>query len=110
MSSDQPASNTIEIRLTPTQKERYFRQTGMTMHSISLYPAQLKRLSAVAVKAGSESLPVSRSAVRQLLGPEPSGERGGGPFVVEVALTPGPEGADQASDRRRFRLFAYRTP
>ena len=89
MSSDQPASNTIEIRLTPTQKERYFRQTGMTMHSISLYPAQLKRLSAVAVKAGSESLPVSRSAVRQLLGPEPSGERGGSPFVVEVTLTPG---------------------
>ena len=90
MSSDQPASNTIEIRLTPTQKERYFRQTGMTMHSISLYPAQLKRLSAVAVKAGSESLPVSRSAVRQLLGPEPSGERGGGgPFSVEVTLTPG---------------------
>ena len=89
MSSDQPASNTIEIRLTPTQKERYFRQTGMIMHSISLYPAQLKRLSAVAIKAGSESLPVSRSAVRQLLEPGPPGGRGVGPFVVEIALTPG---------------------
>ena len=89
MSSDQPTSDAIEIRLTPTQKERYFRQTGMIMHSISLYPAQLKRLSAVAVKAGSESLPVSRSAVRQLLEPRPPGERGGGPFAVEVALTPG---------------------
>ena len=89
MSPDQLARNAIEIRLTPTQKERYFRQTGMILHSISLYPEQLKRLSGVATEAGSESLPVSRSAVRQLLDPEPSGGRGGGLFVVEVALTPG---------------------
>ncbi len=90
MSSDQPASNTIEIRLTPTQKERYGRQTGLSLpSSVSLSLAELKRLSAVAVKAGSESLPVSRSAVRQLLEPEPPAELGGGPFVVEVALTPG---------------------
>jgi ribosomal protein L11 methyltransferase len=87
MSSDQPAGNAIEIRLTPTQKERYFRQTGMIMHSISLYPEQLKRLSGVAAKVGAESLPVSRSAVRQLLEPEPSSERAA-PFAVEVALTP----------------------
>ena len=88
MSPDQLARNAIEIRLTPTQKERYFRQTGMILHSISLYPEQLKRLSGVATEAGSESLPISRSAVRQLLEPEPSGGRGGS-FVVEVALTPG---------------------
>ena len=87
--SDQPTRDPIVLRLTPVQKERYFRQTGMIMHSISLYPEQLKRFSGVAAKAGSESLPVSRSAVRHLLEPEPSGGRGGGPFVVEVALTPG---------------------
>ncbi len=87
MVSNQPTRDAIEIRLTPTQKEHYFRRTGMFLHSINLPPAQLKRLSTVAVRAGSESLPVSRSAVRQLLEPELSGGRGGGPFVVEVALT-----------------------
>jgi ribosomal protein L11 methyltransferase len=51
--------------------------------------AELKLLSSVAAKAGAEALPVSRSAVRQLLEPRPSGGRGGGPFVVELALTPG---------------------
>jgi ribosomal protein L11 methyltransferase len=55
-------------------------------------PAQLRRFSGVAVRAGSESLPVSRSAVRQLLEPEPPREPGGDPFVVEVALTPGQKG------------------
>jgi ribosomal protein L11 methyltransferase len=87
--SNKPTSDAIEIRLTPTQKEHYFRRTGMILHSVSVPPAQLRRLASVAAKAGSESLPVSRSAVRQLLEPEPSGGRGGDPFVVEVALTPG---------------------
>jgi ribosomal protein L11 methyltransferase len=89
VSSDQPAGNAIEIRLTPTQKEHYVRQTGVSLpSSLSLPIAELRRLASVAAKAGSESLPISRSAVRQLLEPEPSGERGGGgPFVVEVALT-----------------------
>ena len=90
MSSDQPTSDAVEIRLTPTQKEHYGRQTGLSLpSSVSLSLAELKLLSSVAVKAGSESLPVSRSAVRQLLEPRPPGERGGGPFVVEVALSPG---------------------
>jgi ribosomal protein L11 methyltransferase len=70
------------------QKGHYFRRTGMFLNSMSLNPAQLKRLSGVAARAGSESLPVSRSAVRWLLEPGPPAERGGGPFVVEVALTP----------------------
>ena len=61
----------------------------MILHSVSVPPAQLRRFSGVAAKAGSESLPVSRSAVRQLLEPEPPREPGGDPFVVEVALTPG---------------------
>jgi ribosomal protein L11 methyltransferase len=88
--SNQPTSNAIEIRLTPTQKEHYGRQTGLSLpSSINLPLAQLERLSAVAVKAGAGSLPISRSAVRQVLESEASGERGGGPFVVEVALTPG---------------------
>ena len=82
-------NDAVEIRLTPTQKEHYFRRTGMILHSVSVPPAQLRRFSAVAAKAGTGSLPVSRSAVRQMLEPRPSGERGGGPFVVEVALTPG---------------------
>ena len=88
--SDKPTSDAIEIRLTPTQKEHYGRQTGLSLpSSLSLPLAELKLLSDVAAKAGSGSLPVSRSAVRQLLGRDPSHERGGGPFVVEVALTPG---------------------
>ena len=87
--SNRPAGDPIEIRLTPAQKDRYFRRTGMLLRSISLYPAELKRLSAVAAKAGTGSLPVSRSAVGQALEPESPGERGGGgPFVVEVVLTP----------------------
>jgi ribosomal protein L11 methyltransferase len=86
--ANRPTSNPIEIRLTPTQRNHYFRRTGMFLRSISLPPAQLKRLSVVAVKAGSEALPISRSAVRQVLEPKPSGEQGGDPFVVEVALTP----------------------
>ena len=87
--SNPSTGNAIEIRLTLTQKERYLRRTGMILHSISVPPAQLRRFSGVAAKAGTASLPVSRSAVRQLLGPGPPEGRGGGPFVVEVALTPG---------------------
>ena len=88
--SDKPTSDAIEIRLTPTQKEHYGRQTGLSLpSSLSLPLAELKLLSGIAAKAGSGSLPVSRSAVRQLLGRDPPHERGGGPFVVEVALTPG---------------------
>lgn len=88
--SDKTTSDAIEIRLTPTQKEHYGRQTGLSLpSSLSLPLAELKLLSGVAAKAGSGSLPVSRSAVRQLLGRDPPHERGGGPFVVEVALTPG---------------------
>ena len=88
--SNNPISDAIEIRPTPTQKVHYGRQTGLTLpSSLSLPLAQLKSLSSVAAKAGSESLPISRSAVRQLLEPKPPGGRGGGPFAVEVALTPG---------------------
>jgi ribosomal protein L11 methyltransferase len=88
--SDQPARDPIVLRLSPVQKEQYGRQTGLSLPSfLSLPLAQLKSLSSVAVRAGSESLPISRSAVGQLLEPEPSSERGGGPFAVEVALTPG---------------------
>ncbi len=88
--SDKPTSDAIEIRLTPTQKEHYGRQTGLSLpSSLSLPLAELKLLSGVAAKAGSGSLPVSRSAVRQLLGRDPPHEQGGGPFVVEVTLTPG---------------------
>src|ERR671916_2190285 len=81
--------NAIELRLTPTQKERYFRQTGLALpSSLSLPPAQLKRLSGVAVKAGTETLPISRSALKQVLEPRSSGEEGSGSFAVEVSLTP----------------------
>ena len=86
--SNQPTSDAIEIRLTLAQKEHYFRRTGMILHSVSVPPAQLRRFSGVAAKAGSGSLPVSRSAVRQLLEPRPPAERDG-PFVVELALTTG---------------------
>ena len=86
--SNQSTSNPIEIRLTPTQKELYVRQTGMILpSSLSLPPAQLKRLSNVAVKAGIETLPISRSAVKQVLEPETSGEQGSDSFAVEVSLT-----------------------
>ena len=88
--SNNPISDAIEIRPTPTQKVHYGRQTGLILpSSLSLPLAQLKSLSSVAAKAGSESLPISRSAVRQLLEPKPHGGRGGGPFAVEVVLTPG---------------------
>jgi ribosomal protein L11 methyltransferase len=88
--SKRPDRDPIQIRLTPTQKEHYGRQTGLSLpSSLSLPLAQLKRLSSVAAEAGTESLPISRSAVRQLLEPEPPSERGGGPFAVEVTLTPG---------------------
>jgi len=87
--SDQFTGHPVVIRLTPTQKEHYGRQTGLSLpSSLSLPLAQLKRLSILAVKAGSESLPVSRSAVRQVLESESSGEQGSDPFAVEVMLTP----------------------
>ena len=89
--SNQPISDAIEIRLTLAQKEHYFRRTGMILHTVSVPPAQLRRFSCVATKAGSGSLPVSRSAVRQLLEPGPPGGRGD-PFVVEIILTPGQKG------------------
>ena len=87
--SDQPTRDSIVLRLTPVQKEHYGSQTGLSLpSSLSLPLAQLKSLSSVAVRAGSESLPISRSAVKQVLEAESSGERGGGPFAVEVTLTP----------------------
>ena len=87
--SNQPTRDPIVLRLTPAQKEHYVRQTGMVLpSSLSLPLAQLRLLSSVAVKAGAGSLPVSRSAVRQLLESGPPGSPDG-PFVVEVALTPG---------------------
>jgi ribosomal protein L11 methyltransferase len=86
--SNQSTNNPIEIRLTPTQKEHYVRQTGMILpSSLSLPPAQLKRLSIVAVKAGTETLPISRSAVKQVLELKTSGEQGSDSFAVEVSLT-----------------------
>ncbi len=86
--SDQSASNHIVIRLTPTQKEYYGQQTGLALpSSLSVPPAQLRRLSTIAVKAGTETRPVSRSAVKQVLEPKPSGDQGSDPFVVEVGLT-----------------------
>ena len=88
--SNQSASNPIQIRLTPAQRVHYVRQTGMVLSSsVSLYPAQLQRLSSVAAKAGSETLPISRSAVKQVLEPKTSGEQGSDPFAVDVVLTPG---------------------
>ena len=85
---NQPTRDPIEIRLTPTQKEHYVRQTGMILpSSLSLPLAQLKRLASVAVKAGTEALPISRSAVKQVLEPKTSGEQGSDWFVVEVSLT-----------------------
>ena len=88
--SNRSTSDPIEIRLTPTQREHYVRQTGMILpSSLSLPPAQLKRLSIVAVKAGTEALPISRSAVKQVLEPRTSGEQGSDPFAVEVSLTSG---------------------
>src|SRR4028118_1541216 len=85
--SNQSTSNPIELRLTPTQKERYFRQTGLSLHSINLPPAQLKRLSSVAVKAGSETLPISRSAVKQVLEPKAASDQGSDSFAVAGMLT-----------------------
>jgi ribosomal protein L11 methyltransferase len=85
--ADQSTSNPIEIRLTPTQRVHYVRQTGMVLpSSLSFYPAQLKRLSIVAVKAGTDTLPISRSAVKEVLEPKTSSEQGGNWFVVEVML------------------------
>jgi hypothetical protein len=52
--SKRPDRDPIQIRLTPTQKEHYGRQTGLSLpSSLSLPLAQLKRLSSVAAEAGS---------------------------------------------------------
>ena len=86
--SNQSTSNPIEIRLTPTQRVHYVRQTGMVLpSSLSFPPAQLKRLSIVAVKAGTDTLPISRSAVKEVLEPKSSSEQGSDSFAVEVMLT-----------------------
>lgn len=75
------------IDLTPMQKEHFTRQTGGFLHSIRLQPVQLKLLSMVALKAGSEILPISLSAIRQLLGSGPTGEQCSDSFAIEVSLT-----------------------
>ena len=86
--ADQPTRDPIEIRLTSAQRVHYVRQTGMVLpSSLSFYPAQLKRLSSVAVKAGTDTLPISRSAVKQVLEPKSSSEQGSDSFAVEVMLT-----------------------
>jgi ribosomal protein L11 methyltransferase len=86
--SNQSTRDPIELQLTPTQRVHYLRQTGMVLpSSLSLPPAQLKRLSSVAVKAGTETLPISRSAVKQVLEPKSSSEQGSDSFAVEVSLT-----------------------
>jgi ribosomal protein L11 methyltransferase len=86
--ADHSTSNPIELQLTPTQRVHYVRQTGMILpSSLSFYPAQLKRLSNVAVRADTETLPISRSAVKQVLEPKTSSEQGSESFAVEVSLT-----------------------
>src|SRR4028119_476385 len=75
--SNPPTSNAIEIRLTLAQKEHYFRRTGMVLHSVSVPPAQLRRFSGVAARAGSESLPIPRSAGREPAGARAPGGGGG---------------------------------
>src|SRR4028118_563518 len=86
--SNQWSGNPIEIPLTPTQRVHYVRQTGMVLpSSLSFKPAQLKRLSIVAVKAGTETLPISRTAVKQVLEPRALSEQGSDSFAVEVMLT-----------------------
>ena len=86
--SNQWSGNPIEIPLTLTQRVHYVRQTGMILpSSLSFRPAQLKRLSIVAVKAGTETLPISRTAVKQVLEPKALSEQGSDSFAVEVMLT-----------------------
>ena len=86
--SSQSTRDPIVLRLTPMQKEYYVRQTGMILPSSLSWPlAQLKRLSVVAVKAGTEALPISRSAVRQLLEPGPPGD---GKAVRSSSRSPSP--------------------
>jgi ribosomal protein L11 methyltransferase len=84
---DPSTSKPIKIKLTSTQKEQYTRQTGALLNSLTLQSAQLKLLSIIAAKAGTETLPISLSAVKQVLEPKQFSEPGSDPFAIDVGLT-----------------------
>ena len=77
----------IEIKLTSTQKALISEQSGMNLPSIRMQPTELELLTRVAVAAGNETLPVTPSAIKQVLGPGQNSEQGSDPFTIEVRLT-----------------------
>ncbi len=77
------SSKQIEIRLTPAQRERIRWQTGLDIPSIRMSLIELELLTKVAIAAGSETLPVTPSAIKQVSEPEHIGDS----FVIEVNLT-----------------------
>ena len=84
--TEQPAKDGIEIQLTRPQREHYAQQTGLSLPpSLNLPVDQLRHLSIVAMKAGIDCLPITRTAVRQAL--KAPDEQGRDTFVVEVSLT-----------------------
>jgi ribosomal protein L11 methyltransferase len=77
------SSKQIEIQLTPGQRERIHWQTGLDIPSIRMSLIELELLTKVAIAAGSETLPVTPSAIKQVSEPEHISDS----FVIEVNLT-----------------------
>jgi ribosomal protein L11 methyltransferase len=77
------SSKQIEIRLTTAQRERIRWQTGLDMPSIRMSLIELELLTKVAIAAGSETLPITPSAIKQVSEPAHISDS----FVIEVNLT-----------------------
>lgn len=81
-------TNQVRIDLTPAQKSQIFRLTGLEYPLVEMPAARLAALAMVAVAAGSEALPVTPSAVKQMSGHQQDSLQGNDLFTIDVALTP----------------------
>jgi ribosomal protein L11 methyltransferase len=77
------SSKQIEILLTSAQRERIRWQTGLDIPSIRMPLIELQLLTKVSAAAGSETLPVTPSAIKQVSEPVQTSDS----FVIEVDLT-----------------------
>ena len=81
------SKNHIKIKLTPTQKAHILEQSGLNLPAVRMRPAELELLTKVAMTAGNETLPVTPSAIKQVLRPDQNNEQDNDLFTIEIHLT-----------------------
>jgi ribosomal protein L11 methylase PrmA len=81
----------IEIKLSETQRKYISRQSGVNKPSVRMKLFELKLLAMVAAKEGTETLPVTltaiQKAIQQVYEPGQNSGQGSESFTIEISLT-----------------------